>query len=441
MGGYWWGKAFLRSLHFGITENAALQGWAVSCALVGCILGTFISGFSSQKLGRKRLLLVSAVLFLISALGTGLSDNFTIFVLFRIIGGMGIGIASNLSPIYIAEIAPAQYRGRLVSINQLTIVIGILGAQTVNWLIAEPIEEQLLNPMSLNSWNIQMGWRYMFYAEGIPALLFFLLLWTIPNSPRWMVQKGQVQKAKRILISIVGEAEGEETLHAIQQSFKFKDDNITLQKIIARPYFHFVLIGIVLAVLQQWCGINIIFLYAEEVFSSAGYSVSGMLLNVVITGVVNLLFTLLAMSLVDKIGRKKLLIIGFVGLTLIYLVLGLFYYMNVTGLIMLLLIVSAIACYALTLAPITWVVLAEIFPNTIREKAMAIATFALWTANTLLAFFFPMINEAIGAHGSFWLFALICGGGYLFVHRMIKETKGKSLEQIENEYALKENTF
>lgn len=419
--------------YFGIAANPMLQGWAVSCALVGCVIGTICSGFLSKKMGRKRLLITAAFMFLISAIGTGLSGSFASFILYRILGGIGIGLASNQSPVYIAEISPAQFRGRLVSINQLTIVVGILLAQLTNWFIAEEVAQSATAAEILNSWNGQIGWRYMFWAEAIPSTLFFLLMFFVPDSPRWLVGQNKEAEAITILQRIGGSAYAQKNLSEIKTSFLSSSQLIQPGWSQIRPYFSVLIIGIVLAIFQQWCGINVIFLYADEVFTSAGYSVSGMLLNVVITGSVNLIFTIIAISLVDKIGRKVLLLIGSGGLAIIYLFVGAFYYLGLYGWPLLLLIVLAIACYALTLAPVTWVVLSEIFPNKIRGVAMAISTFALWIANTLLAFFFPIVNEQIKAHGSFWLFAGICLAGFLFIRSRITETKGKSLEAIEKE--------
>jgi len=418
---------------FGIASDPLLQGWAVSCALVGCVMGAVASGILSKNMGRKRLLLAAAFMFLVSAIGTGLSNSFTSFVLYRILGGIGIGLASNQSPVYIAEISPAKFRGRYVSINQLTIVLGILLAQVTNWYIAEEVAQNASAAEILNSWNGQWGWRYMFWAEVVPSSLFFLLMFFVPDSPRWLVGQDKESSAAAILSKIGGQAYAKKSLSAIKESFQSGTRQIEGSWQQAKPYFSILLIGIVLAVFQQWCGINVIFLYAEEVFTSAGYSVSGMLLNVVITGSVNLVFTILAMSLVDKLGRKKLLLLGSGGLALIYTFVGIFYFLGFYGWPLLLLIVLAIACYALTLAPVTWVVLSEIFPNRIRGMAMAVSTFALWIANTFLAFFFPLVNELVKAHGSFWLFAGICLAGFFFIRSRVTETRGKSLEEIERE--------
>ncbi len=420
---------------FHIASEANLQGWAVSCALVGCIIGTVLAGIFSDKLGRKSLLIAAAGLFLISAVGTGFSNNFSIFVLYRIIGGIGIGLASNLSPIYIAEVSPANIRGRFVAINQLTIVIGILMAQLVNFMIAKPVPVESTSIDILNSWNGQQGWRFMFWAEIIPASLFFILMWLVPDSPRWLLKKKQDIKAVSILKKIGGREYAEKTRVEIQKTFSSKEVKVKLSELFNKAVLPVLIIGIVLAVFQQWCGINVIFLFADEVFSSAGYEVSDMLFNVVITGSINLIFTIIAMALVDRIGRKILLIIGSGGLAIIYTIIGFLYHSGVQGTPLLILVLAAIGCYAMTLAPVVWVVLSEIFPNKFRGTAMAIATFALWTGNTLLAYFFPIINDSIKISGSFWLFAGICLAGLIFIIFKVKETKGKTLEEIEAELA------
>lgn len=417
---------------FQIAQNPSLQGWAMSSALVGCIIGTIISGVLAGRLGRKKLLILASLLFLISAAGTGGSNYFTTFIAFRILGGMGIGLASNQSPVYIAEVAPAGLRGRFVSLNQLTIVIGILLAQIMNWIIAQPVPDDASASFILSSWNGQTGWRYMFWAELIPAALFFLCMWFVPESPRWLTKNGEPKKAGTVLSKVGGAEYSKQTLREIESSLLSENSQSGTASIFNKSIFPIVLIGIVLALFQQWCGINVIFMYAEEVFSAAGYSVSDMLFNVMITGGVNLLFTFVALSLVDKIGRKKLMLIGSGGLALIYTIVGTLYFSGSSGLPLLIFVVAAIACYAMTLAPVTWVVLSEIFPNKVRGAAMAVATFALWTGNALLAYFFPILNNKVGASGSFWIFALICVAGFFYIKTKLIETRGKSLEEIEN---------
>ena len=273
----------------------------------------------------------------------------------------------------------------------------------------------------------------MFWAESVPAGLFFLSMWFIPESPRWLIKRGQSNKARTILNRIGGETYSKETATEIESTLRSETRKSKPESILSKSIFPVVLIGILLALFQQWCGINVIFLYAEEVFSAAGYSVSDMLFNVMITGSVNLIFTFVALALVDRIGRKKLMLIGSGGLALIYLIVGTLYFTGSTGLPLLIFVVAAIACYAMTLAPVTWVVLSEIFPNRVRGAAMAVATFALWTGNALLAYFFPIINNKVNASGSFWIFALICVAGFFFIKARLIETKGKSLEEIEKE--------
>jgi len=416
---------------FHIAQNPSMQGLAMSSALVGCILGTVISGFLAGRIGRKKLLILAALLFLISAAGTGGSAYFSTFIAFRILGGMGIGLASNLSPVYIAEVAPASMRGRFVALNQLTIVIGILLAQIVNWIIAEPVPDAATGELILSSWNGQTGWRYMFWAEAVPASLFFLSMWLVPESPRWLMKGGQPEKARNILSRIGGEPYSRDTALEIEASLQSDDRKLKTVSIWSKSILPIVLIGVFLALFQQWCGINVIFLYAEEVFSAAGYAISDMLFNVMITGSVNLIFTLVALSLVDRIGRKRLMLLGAGGLALIYSIVGTLYFTGATGLPLLVFVVAAIACYAMTLAPVTWVVLSEIFPNKVRGAAMAVATFALWTGNFLLAYFFPIINSKVSASGSFWMFALICIAGFFYIKARLIETRGKSLEEIE----------
>ncbi len=425
---------------FGIADSAHLQGWAVSVAIIGCMLGAITAGSLSEKYGRKKLLILASVLFTFSALGTGLANQFTPFVIYRFIGGVGIGLASTISPMYIAEVAPAHLRGRLVALNQLTIVVGILLAQVANWQIAQEVPDGATPEMILNSWNGQMGWRWMFWAELAPAGLFFILAWFVPESPRWLAKAGFRDKAFAILEKVAGNTHAEEEIAEIDESLRGKQEKMKLSAAFKGAMLPIVIIGIVVAALQQWCGINVIFMYAEEIFSAAGYSLGDMFFSIVITGTVNVVFTFAAMALVDTIlGRKTLMLIGFFGLALIYLVIGYFYNAQILGLPILILVVSAIGLYAMTLAPVTWVLLSEIFPNRIRGLAMAIATFSLWTASALLTYFFPVINKAIGAAGSFWIFSAICFFGALFIWRKLIETKGKSLEEVEKEFMKKNN--
>jgi sugar porter (SP) family MFS transporter len=416
---------------FDIANSPHLQGWAMSSALIGCLFGAMISGYLSDRFGRKTPLIIAAALFTISAIGTGAVDQFTPFIIFRLVGGLGIGLASAISPMYIAEISPAQMRGRLVSINQLTIVIGILAAQIINFLIADKVSEGVSDLEIVQSWNGQMGWRWMFWAETLPASAFFVLAFFIPESPRFLAKSGKSEAAFSILKRIGGHDYALQEQKEIAETLHGTDSKIDWKALKSKKVRPVLVLGIVLAVFQQWCGINVIFNYAEEIFTSAGYSVGDMLFNIVITGTVNLIFTLLAMRMVDSWGRRKLMLLGSIGLALIYFMLGTSYFLELKGLAILVLVMLAIATYAMTLAPITWVVLSEIFPNKIRGAAMALATTALWSACFVLTYTFPILNKLLDASGTFWLYGFICLSGFLFILKKLPETKGKSLEEIE----------
>lgn len=414
--------------------NPALQGWAMSSALIGCLVGALIAGKFSDRFGRKPILILAAALFTLTSLGTGAANSFALFNVFRLIGGFAIGIASSLSPMYIAEIAPAKIRGRFVSINQLTVVLGILASQVVNWLIAEPVAADATAEMIRMSWNGQWGWRWMFWAMMVPAVLFFIFSFILPESPRWLASNNKIEAARKVFARIGGSAYAEEQLAEIEESKGQEKSHQGGFRQLLHPSLRKVLIiGVVLAVFQQWCGINVIFNYAQEIFMEAGYGVSDVLMNIVVTGITNVIFTVIAMFVVDKWGRKALLKIGAFGLTLIYALMGSAYFFHVSGLPLLIVVVMAIACYAMTLAPVMWVVVSEIYPNRVRGVAMSVATFALWTACFLLTYTFPLLNTGLGAAGTFWLYGGICLLGGIFVCVRVSETKGKSLEELEKE--------
>jgi MFS transporter, SP family, xylose:H+ symportor len=415
-------------------SSAELVGWANSCALIGCFLGSIISGWMSDRFGRKKLLLLSAVLFALSSLLTGWAHSFTAFIVWRIFGGIAIGIASNVSPTYIAEISPAPWRGRLVTLNQLTIVVGILAAQIANWLIAERVPEGTSSALIRLSWNGQYGWRWMFTAVALPAVVFFLCALFIPESPRWLAKAGFTEQARRTLARIGGKQYGDQAVAEIQNALGAEQRaGVVRHELFSSAVLKVLIIGVVLAVLQQWSGINIIFNYAEEIYRSAGYGVSNILLNIVITGTINLVFTVIALGLVDRFGRRKLMLLGCAGIALSHAVLGLTYRAGVQGLPILLITLCTIACYALSLAPVTWVLISEIFPNRIRGLAVSISVSALWTASFLLTFTFPILNRRLGSAGTFWIYAAICVAGFLFVLMRVPETKGRTLEEIERD--------
>ena len=413
-------------------NSAAQVGWANSCALIGCLVGSIISGWTSDRFGRKKLLLLSAVLFALSSVLTGWANGFTTFIVFRMIGGMAIGIASNVSPMYIAEVSPAAWRGRLVTLNQLTIVVGILGAQIVNWLIADKVSEGATPALIRMSWNGQRGWRWMFTAVAFPAVVFFLGTLFIPESPRWLAKSGFIDQARRILARIGGQPYGNEALREIQNALGIEQQaNMPWHELVSPSVLKILVIGVVLAALQQWSGINIIFNYAEEIYRSAGYGVSGTLFNIVITGTINLVFTIGALVLVDRFGRRALMLFGCAGIALSHAVLGVTYRVGTKGLPVLLITLCTIACYALSLAPVTWVLISEIFPNRIRGLGVSISVSALWLASFLLTFTFPILNHGLGTAGTFWIYGAICMAGFLFVLARVPETKGKTLEEIE----------
>jgi len=418
---------------FNLTTPSQI-GWAMSSALVGCLIGALISGGLSDRFGRKKLLILAAFLFTVTGILTAFAPSFAVFIANRLLGGVAIGLASNLSPMYIAEISPAAARGKFVSVNQLTIVIGILSAQLVNWLIAEPVPAGATAADILVSWNGQAGWRWMFGAEAVPAFLFFLLMFLVPESPRWLVKNGRAEDAGRVLAKVGGPGFASEALADIRSTIAAGEiGRVRFRDLLEPGLTRVLLVGIALAVYQQWCGINVIFNYAQEIFTAAGYGVSDVLFNIVITGAVNLIFTLVAIRLVDRVGRKPLMLAGSAGLAVVFGLIGASYALHSRGLHILLLVLVALALYALSLAPVTWVLLSEIFPNRIRGAAMSVSTFALWSACFVLTYTFPHLNKGLGSAGTFWIYAGISVLGFLFIRSRVRETKGKTLEQIERE--------
>lgn len=418
-------KIFYEQFFF-ITDDPNMQGLAMSIALAGCLLGALTTGTLADGYGRKPLLIIAAFIFLISAYGTGAYDDFIIFLIARFIGGIAIGIASGLSPMYIAEISPAEIRGKLVSLNQLAIVVGILAAQIVNWALASDDPQ----------WNVAMGWRWMFWAEAFPALIFLGLAIIIPESPRWLAMNGKVEKARGIFSRIGGEAYAEQELKSIADMPVQKEEG-GLSVLFSKPYRLVLMIGIIVAVFQQWCGTNVIFNYAQEIFQGAGYDVDNTFINIVVTGIANLIFTFVAIYTVDRLGRRALMLIGAGGLAGIYLTLGACYYFQVSGISMVVLVVLAIACYAMSLGPVTWVLLSEIFPGKVRGIAVATSTFALWMGSFTLTYSFPFLNQGLGTYGTFWIYTAICALGFVYYYRVLPETKGKSLEELENKLVKK----
>ena len=411
--------------------DAKAEGWAMGCALLGCAIGAATAGVFSDWLGRKKVLVFSAILFFISAVGTALPRTITTFIIFRIIGGLGVGAASISSPMYIAEIAPARIRGRMVSVNQFAIVTGFLVVYFVNYFIALQGD---------TTWNLQLGWRWMFGSEAIPAILLLVLLFFIPESPRWLTKQGRSDEALTILSRVDGTEYAKSELLEIKDAIAHESGSL---KQLLQPGMKIVLVmGIVLAILQQVTGINVFLYFGTEIFKKMGSETNAALLQTVIVGAVNMTFTIIAIWTVDRLGRRPLMMIGSAGMGLSLLAMGLAAYFQRTELWVLLFILSYIACFALSVGPVTWVILSEIFPTRIRGRAMAIATVCLWIANYIVSQTFPMMDEnqwllARFHHAfPFWVygaFSVILLG---FVWRFVPETKGKTLEEIEKHWMI-----
>lgn len=418
--------------YFEIQNDAGLSGWANSCALIGCLVGALGAGSLGDRYGRKPLLAVAAMLFAITSLGNAFSDSFRVFVAWRICGGVAIGLASNLSPLYISEVSPAALRGRLVSINQLTIVVGILAAQIVDWSLVRHLPTRASDALIAHSWYGQSGWRWMFALTALPALMFLAGVSVLPESPRWLVKHGRIDEAQRTLEHIGGSDHARAEITAIAATLRESPPALSaLATLRDRRLRRPLALAVGLAVLQQWCGINVIFNYAEEIFRAAGYDISRVLPNIMWTGSVNLASTFIALGVVDRIGRRPLMLLGAFGLAIIYLLIGACYQSHVTGIALLILVLAAIACYGMSLAPVTWVVIAEIFPNRARGAAMSISVMSLWSACFILTYTFPELNAALGPGHTFWLYAALCIAGGTLIWRELPEMKGRSLEEIE----------
>jgi SP family xylose:H+ symportor-like MFS transporter len=406
--------------------NSTMMGWVASSALVGCIAGCAAAGFLSDRFGRKKMLILSAVLFALTGAGCAIAENTTGLVIYRIIGGIGVGIASMLSPIYIAEIAPTHMRGRLVSYNQFAIVTGMLVVYFVNYYIAARGNE---------TWNMQSGWRWMFGSETIPALLFLAFLFFIPESPRWLAKNNQAERSRQVLVKIGGPEFAEKELKEIRGTEI--PESRSLRALFKGKFRVVLIIGIILAILQQVTGINVFLYYAPEIFKKLGTGTNTALLQTVIVGFFNLSFTVVAILTVDRFGRRPLMMIGSLGMGIFLLILGLTAYLQQSALWVLAFILGYISCFALSVGPVTWVIISEIFPTRIRGRALSVATVFLWTANWVVSQTFPMLDENIWLtdhfhHGfSFWLYGIMCFVLLGFVWRKVPETKGKSLEEIE----------
>jgi sugar porter (SP) family MFS transporter len=414
-----------------------MKGWGTSSALIGCIVGAILCYVFSDRYGRRRLLILAGFLFTLSAIGTALANDFVAFNIYRIIGGFGIGIALNLSPMYIAEMSPPEMRGKLVSMNQLMIMIGILAAQIANWqisLLDTDMPANATEEMIRQSWNGQTGWRWMFGLETIPAFLFFVLMMFMPESVRWLVKNGEDVKAAKILRQIGGEPYAKAEIPAIKSTLS-KDEvaHVHFKALLEPGLFKILMLGFFLAILQQWCGMNVVFYYAADIFLAAGYDMKQMMLQIVVIGSVMVVSVVFTIYFVDRSGRKNLMLLGTGCLAVIYIIEGYLFSLGVKGIPIVILTLSSVAIYSFTLAPVVWVILSEIFPNRIRGAAMSLSAVALWIGNFSLTFTFPAIKENLGWSLNFWLYALICIVGFIVLYLKLPETKGKSLEQIEKE--------
>lgn len=405
-----------------------LQGWYVSSGLVGCVFGVIIAGFLSDKFGRKKSLLLSAILFSLSAIGCTVAIGFTDLVIYRLTGGIGVGVASMLSPMYISEIAPQEVRGKLTSLYQLAITVGILIAFLTNAYIQDYALSAQGSPGYFNTVFSSEQWRGMLGAETVPALLFFFLLLSIPESPRWLWAKGKKDEAKKIIdqyqIQDFG-SDDEQSNRASVNYFKTKGIRTAI------------VAGAILAVLTQTSGINAIMYYGNSILQKGGADSQWAFYGQVLVGIINVAFTFVAIFTIDKIGRKKLLYIGVTLLITSLILVGLMFYFNSPAALKLLFILTFVASFAFSYGPVIWVLLSELFPTEIRGRAMSIAVLSLWIANTVVGQFVPWLRTNISESGIFWLFALFCLPTYL-VMNYLPETKGKTLEEIENYWLSKE---
>lgn len=408
------------------TLNTVMEGWLVSSGLVGCIMGVLVTGLLSDRIGRKKTIVLAGLMFLLSAIGCAFAPSVSILIFSRMLGGIGVGMASVISPMYITEFADADKRGRMVSYYQLAITVGILLAYFSNALIVR---------YGGRGYFAAEIWRPMFLVMALPSLLFLLLLYDIPESPRWLVSVQQDQHAAAVLLRVRTQAAAENELQAIKasmQSAAIKSTSL-LSPALRLP----LLIGILLAVFQQFSGINAIIYYGPSIFKAAGIDSSNALLFQVIIGAVNLLATLIAIKWVDRYGRKRLLTLGLTGIVLSLVLCGLLFYTGYTqGPLLLVLMLLYIACFAFSLGPVTWIIINEIFPTTVRVKAVAVCTMMLWVAVWMVGQFVPWLLEKAGASMMFWIFALFSTANFFFCWKVLKETTGKTLEEMEEVFII-----
>jgi len=414
--------------------NANMEGWYVSSALLGCILGVSGAGWLSDKYGRKMVLLLTGALFSISAIGCALSSSFTILVLYRLVGGLGVGIASMLSPLYISEISPPAIRGRLVTLYQFAITIGILCAYFVNvWLLNTSNNPGFENLANFHLVFKEEVWRGMLGMEAVPAVSFFILILFIPKSPRWLVVKGQTDQARKVLTRLVGTEQAKHEINEIEDTLALEKGS---WKMLLAPGIKMaVFIGVTLAVLQQFTGIDAIIYYGPRIFEEAGFALSDALGGQVVIGIINVVFTVIAIFTIDIFGRKRLLLTGTAGMFVSLILIGVLFAAGKAGSILLLsLVLVFIACFAFSLGPVVWVILSEIYPTKIRGRAMSIATIAVWIGTSIIGQLIPISLDNLGPDITFWIFAFFCIPTIYIGWKLLPETKGRTLEDIERHW-------
>ncbi|MBL7834353.1 MAG: sugar porter family MFS transporter [Cyclobacteriaceae bacterium] len=402
--------------YFNLTD--VTLGWAVSSILLGCAIGAVISGRLSEHYGRKVTLIFCALLFSVTAVATGFSYRFDLFVAFRILGGVAVGMAAVISPMYISEISPAHVRGRLVSLYQLAITLGILLAFMSNFLLADSGAD---------------AWRWMFSVQAIPAMLFFVALFVVPESPRWLISKNRIEDARHVLTKIGGQVYGEKELASIRQSFNTHQEQVKLSVLLEKRYFLPVTLGVLVAVFSQVTGYNSLLYYAPLIFKNAGLETGDALFQTLAIGIINCVFTFVAIVTIDKVGRRLLLLSGSFLMTVCWALIAFTFNPNADGYLLLSIILIFCAVYAATIGPVTWTYIAEIFPNKIRALGISVATLSLWIACFVTSFTFPVLAKAAGESGTFLIYGGLCLIYFLFIFFRLPETKGKPLETLERE--------
>ncbi|MEI7533542.1 MAG: sugar porter family MFS transporter [Verrucomicrobiae bacterium] len=402
--------------------NPTQEGLAGASAILGCIPGAMFAGFLSDRFGRKKMLFLCALLYAVSGLLSAMPNTFNQFLVARIISGLGIGASSMICPVYIAEIAPEKWRGRLGTLFQLGIVVGIFVTLFIN---------KLIQGMGNEVWNTAYGWRWMLGMEVVPAIAFIALLFAVPESPRWLAQKGRENEARDILTKVDGAEHAASEMAAIREATSHEEGRFS--ELFSGPFRKPLLIAVVLMACSQFCGINAIMYYSTKIFAAAGGSTATAFNASVWVGLINLLFTFVAIGFVDKAGRRPLLLIGTAVQTIALGLVGWMFHTNTSGLPLLLCVIGFIAAFSMALGPIGWLFCSEIFPNKVRGRAMSIAAFTVWVSCYIVAQTFPMMNDnsSIGPALTFWIYGGVSLFAFFFVLALIPETKGRTLEQIE----------